>query len=62
MVLSVEDSESQTEISLGAGLGYRWRVASGLVVRAEGGFRRWFDDPGVNDFSLMLGLGASVGD
>ncbi len=55
------ESESETDVSLGAGLGYRWRVGSGLVVRAEGGYRRWFDDAGTNDFSLLLGLGASVG-
>ncbi len=55
------ESESDTDASLGAGLGYRWRVGSGFIVRAEGGYRRWFDDPGTNDFSLRLGLGASVG-
>ena len=53
---------SDTDVSLGAGMGYRWRMGSGLVVRAEGGYRRWFDDFGTNEFSLLLGLGASVGD
>ena len=61
-VLSAGDSESDTDISVGAGLGYRWRVGNALVVRTEGGYRRWFDDTGTNDFSLLIGLGASVGD
>ena len=54
------ESESDTDISVGAGVGYRWRVGGGLVVRAEGGYRRWFDDAGTNDLSLVLGLGASI--
>lgn len=58
---SVGESGSATDGSLGGGLGYRWRVGSGLVVRAEGGYRRWFDDAGTNEFSLLLGLGASIG-
>ena len=55
------ESESETDFGLGAGLGYRWRVGTGFIVRAEGGYQRWFDNPGINDFSFLLGLGASVG-
>ena len=55
------ESDSDTDASLGAGLGYRWRVGSGFIVRAEGGYRRWFDDTGTNDFSLLLGFGARAG-
>ena len=62
LVLSAGDSESDTEVSVGAGLGYRWRVGNALVVRTEGGYRRWFDDTGTNDISVLIGLGASVGD
>lgn len=54
-------SASLTEYGLGAGLGYRWRVGSGLIVRAEGGYRRWLSDPPVNGFSLLLGLGSGAG-
>ena len=54
------DSESETDSSAGAGLGYQWRLGSALVLRAEGGYRRWFDGE-VNDFSLLLGLGTRLG-
>ena len=63
-VISTEifgDSESETDFGLGAGLGYRWRVGTGFIVRAEGGYRRWFDNAGTNEFVILLGLGASVG-
>ncbi|MDE3259289.1 MAG: hypothetical protein OYM47_15795 [Gemmatimonadota bacterium] len=60
-VISAGESESDTDVGAGAGLGYRWRARSGLVVRAECRYRRWFDDPGTNEFSLLLGLGASIG-
>lgn len=54
-------SASLTEYSLGAGLGYRWRVRSGLIVRTEGGYRRWFADPPIDGFSLLIGLGSGAG-
>ena len=54
------DSGSETDFSAGGGLGYQWRLGSALVLRAEGGYRRWFDGE-VNDFSLLLGLGTRLG-
>ena len=60
--ISAGESESDTAVIVGAGLGYSWPAGSVLVVRAEGGYRRWFDDVGTNEISLLLGLGASIGD
>ena len=51
------DRPSVTDFAAGGGLGYRWRLGPAFVLRAEGRYRRWFDD-GVNDFSLLIGLGA----
>lgn len=54
-------SDSDTVVSMGAGLGYRWRVGPWFIVRTEGGYRRWFEDPPYNDFSVHIGLGANLG-
>ena len=53
----LRDRPSVTDFAAGGGLGYRWRLGPAFVLRAEGRYRRWFDD-GVNDFSLLIGLGA----
>ena len=56
----LRERPSVTDFAAGGGLGYRWRLGPAFVFRAEGRYRRWFDD-GVNDFSLLLGLGARAG-
>ena len=56
----LRDRPSVTDLAAGGGLGYRWRLGPAFVLRAEGRYRRWFDDS-VNDFSLFLGLGARTG-
>ena len=50
------EARTATDFSAGAGVGYRWHLGPVFVLRAEGGFRRWFDDED-NVFSLLLGLG-----
>ena len=55
------DDESETDFSGGAGLGYQWRLGSALVLRAEGQYRRWFNEK-INDLSLIIGLGTRLGD
>ena len=60
LVINDSDAESESDFSIGAGLGYQWRLGSALVLRAEGRYRRWFDDE-VNDFSFLLGLGTRAG-
>ena len=52
--------ESETDFSAGAGLGYQWRLGSALVLRAEGRYRRWFNEE-INDLSLIIGLGTRLG-
>ena len=54
------DAESETDFSAGAGLGYQWRLGSALVLRAEGQYRRWFNEE-INDLSLIIGLGTRLG-
>ncbi len=56
-----DEDDSESEFSAGAGLGYRWHLGPAFVLRAEGRYRRWFDDEGPNDFSLLLGLGTRAG-
>ena len=56
----LRERPSVTDLAAGGGLGYRWRLGPAFVLRAEGRYRRWFDD-GVNDISLLLGLGARTG-
>ena len=51
--------DSDSNLSIGAGLGYQWRVGPAFVLRAEGRYRRWFEDD-VNDISLTLGLGTRL--
>ena len=53
-------SESETNFSAGAGLGYQWRLGPDFLLRTEGRYRYWFDDE-VNDFSFLLGLGTRAG-
>ena len=61
MLLVGEDKDDfEGHFFAGAGLGYQWRVGPAFVLRAEGRYRRWFDDE-VNEFSLMLGLGTRLG-
>ena len=60
LVLDVVEGESETDFSAGGGMGYQLRLGPTFVVRAEGRYRRWFDDA-VNDFSLLIGLGARIG-
>ncbi len=60
IAMVVESDESGTDISAGAGLGYQWRLGPAFVLRTEGQFRRWFKE-GINDYSLLLGLGARLG-
>ena len=60
------EGDSEHIFSAGAGLGYQWRVGSAFVVKAEGRYRRWFNEfeefeEGLNDFSLTLGLGTRLG-
>ena len=54
------DDDFEGHFFAGAGLGYQWRLGPAFVLRAEGRYRRWFDDK-ANDFSLMLGLGTRLG-
>ena len=54
------DSDSDSDFSVGAGLGYQWRLGSDLILRTEGRYRLWFDDE-VNDFSFLLGVGTRAG-
>ena len=61
LVISASDAESETDFSVGAGLGYQWRLGSALVLRAEGQYRRWFNEK-INDLSLIIGLGTRLGD
>ena len=56
----LRERPSVTDFAAGGGLGYRRRLGPAFVFRAEGRYRRWFDD-GVNDFSLLVGLGARAG-
>ncbi len=56
----LRERPSVTDFAAGGGLGYRWRLGPAFVLRAEGRYRRWFDD-GVDNFSLLLGLGARTG-
>ena len=56
----IRERDSVTDFAAGGGLGYQWRLGPAFVLRAEGRYRRWFDDA-VNDFSLLLGLGARAG-
>ena len=58
--IAIRERYSVTDFAAGGGLGYQWRLGPTFVVRAEGRYRRWFDDA-VNDFSLLLGLGARIG-
>ena len=44
---------------IGGGVGHRWIVRKGLGVRLEGRYRRWTDGD-VNEFSLVLGMGARL--
>lgn len=60
LVLDVDEREAEADFSAGAGAGYQLRLGSGYFVRAEGQYRRWFDDE-VNDFSILMGLGARFG-
>ncbi len=60
LVLDVDKRDSETDFSAGGGVGYQLRPGATLVVRAEGQYRRWFDDE-VNDFSILIGLGARIG-
>ncbi len=57
---AIRERDSVTDFAAGGGLGYQWRLGPAFVLRAEGRYRRWFDD-GVDDFSLLLGLGARPG-
>ena len=60
LVLDVKERESETDFAAGNGVGYQLRLGQAFVVRAEGQYRRWFDDE-VNDFSFLIGLGARLG-
>ena len=60
LVINDSDFESESDFSIGAGLGYQWRLGSALVLRAEGRYQYWFDVE-VNDFSFLLGLGTRAG-
>ena len=55
-----EFDDSETDFSAGAGLGYQWCLGSALVLRAEGQYRRWFNEE-INDLSLIVGLGTRLG-
>ena len=60
LVLDVNERESETDFAAGSGVGYRLRLGASFILRAEGQYRRWFDDE-VNDFSLLVGFGARLG-
>ncbi|MDE2997528.1 MAG: hypothetical protein OXU79_00445 [Gemmatimonadota bacterium] len=60
LVLDVNEREAEADFSAGGGVGYQLRAGAAFLLRAEGQYRRWFDDE-VNDFSLLVGLGARVG-
>ena len=51
---------SQSEISVGIGMGLRTRIGSALVLRMEGRYERWFEDK-FNEFSLLFGFGTQLG-
>ena len=59
--------EDDTQFAVGGG-GYRWRVGPAFVLRVETRYRRWFQEQysplysrDINDFSLLVGLGAVLG-
>jgi hypothetical protein len=51
---------SDSEFGAGARVGYRLLATSALVLRFEGGYRRWFDSD-VNEFSFGMGIGTRLG-
>ena len=60
LLFGADEDDFEGYFLAGAGLGYQWRVGPAFVLRAEGRYRRWFDDK-ANDFSLTLGLGTRLG-
>lgn len=54
---------SSTLYAAGGGAGYRTILSETLGVRLEGRYRRLFGDegPGSNEFSILVGLGAVLG-
>ncbi len=62
--LRVENSvgldDSDTDFSMGAGLGYQWRIRSAFVLGMEGRYGRWFEEQ-VNVFSLLLRMSTRLG-
>jgi len=54
--------ESESDFAVGGGIGYRSVINDALGFHIEGRYRRWFDDfADVNEFALVVGLGAIVG-
>ena len=63
MLGGVGSGGSGSSYQLGGGVGYRTLYRSTLGVRVEARYRRWFDETpyGLNEFSILLGLGALLG-
>lgn len=56
------DDDSDSIFAAGGGAGYRTIVREALGVRLEGRYRRLFGDVGgTNEFSILVGLGAVLG-
>ena len=54
------NDESETDYSVGFGMGYQWRIGPALVLRMEAQYRRWLDSE-TDNYSLVLGLGTRLG-
>ena len=52
--------DSDTDFSMGAGLGYQWRIRSAFVLGMEGRYQRWFEEQ-FNVFSLLLRMSTRLG-
>lgn len=56
----VGEDESETDYSVGLGMGYQWRIDPAFVLRMEAQYRRWLDAE-TDNYSLVLGLGTRLG-
>lgn len=55
-LFTVSAGDTESDIALGANLGYRILVSDGAALRLEGAFRRWLDLE-VNELNLALVFG-----
>lgn len=52
--------DSDTDFSMGAGLGYQWCIGSAFVLGTEGRYQRWFEER-FNVFSLLFKMSTRLG-